>query len=138
MQAVDLLAASERTIMLAPVAGAYALLSAYGLIRRGGADDLVNDLQQHAGLVHAVGAVAFFVGAGILAFDLVWSFPADVALNALAVVWAFEGAGMLATPRLIQKVLSSSTAATGLRYSSAAAAILGIYLLLVAIAGHAR
>lgn len=138
MSALDVLAASQRTASLAPVVGVYLCLSAWGLLIRGELRAFLQDLQQHSASAHAVGAVAFFIGGLILSWQRSWSLPGDVVLNLVAVIWIFEGAGMLASPALMRRVFGRSRTVAGLRMSFSVTAVLGLYLVAVGLAGNVR
>jgi hypothetical protein len=138
VQGIDLISGSERTVALAPVVGGYLIVSAAGLLRNGELRSFLSDLEHHPAALHAVGAVAFFVGAFILTFQRSWSWPTDLALNLVAAWWLFEGAGMLASPRLLRGLFRRSKGAFGIGTSIAVAAAMGIFLLAVAIVGNVR
>ena len=136
MHSIHLLLASERTILLAPVVGAYLCLSAIGLLRRAELGAFLEDLRQNPSSMHAVGAVAFLAGASLLSFQREWSTPGDLALNLVAAMWAFEGAGMLASPALLRAVLRHPRAVAGLRVSFTVTGSVGVYLLILGVAGR--
>jgi len=136
MGITDLAAGSERTVLLAPVVGAYLCLSAIGLLRKGAARSFLSDVRQHPAAMHAVGAVAFFVGGFILTWQRQWSLPADWALNLIACMWIFEGAGMLASPALVRKVVAQPAAARSFAIATAGAAGIGVYLIIAGLAGR--
>ncbi|MET3710651.1 hypothetical protein ABIC65_001331 [Sphingomonas trueperi] len=105
---VDLLGplVSRETLVLAPVLGIYLLVSAVGFLRFPTAvADFSRDLCRHPAAMHAVGAVAFFVGAGIVSFHRHWGNPAEIAVTATGLWWAFEGAGMLAWPGSVVRAM---------------------------------
>jgi hypothetical protein len=133
--AVDfLLRASRPTLVLAPVVGSYLCLCACGLLRRGKAAEFLSDLRSHPASMHAVGAIAFLVGAGILSFNRHWLWPADILLNLVALWWAFEGAGMLADSDRLRAALGDRAAAR-LRTGQWGSLAIGLYLLLVGLSG---
>lgn len=82
-------AASTSTIVIAPVVGAYLCLSGGGLLRRGEASAFLADLCSRPAALHAVGAVAFFVGASILSLHRQWAYPPEIVLNLVAAYWTF-------------------------------------------------
>lgn len=135
MDNISLFLASERTILLAPVVGAYLCLTAVGLLRRGELSAFLGDLRQHPGSMHAVGAVAFLAGASILSFQRQWSAPGDLVLNSVAAIWVFEGAGMLASPAVLRAVFRQAHTLAGLRVSFTLMALVGVYLSILGVAG---
>jgi hypothetical protein len=86
--------------------------------------------------MHAVGAIAFFAGAGLLSFHREWSRPPEIVLNVIALWWVVEGAGMLADPKRLQAVFSYSATARQVRLATAGAALPGAYLLLFGLFGN--
>lgn len=120
------------TLRLAPVIGAYLLLSAAGFLRgRASLDRFVEDVARSPALTHTLGAVAFFVGAGIVSFHHHWSSLPEIAVSATGCWWAFEGAGMLASPAAAAAALSRPAHRKLARASNLAALAVGAYLLLV-------
>jgi hypothetical protein len=99
-----LLIGSQQTQWLAPIVGAYLCLSALGALRGEETRRLIADLQDHPAAMHAVGAIAVFVGASLLSLHLHWSSPPEILLNVVAAWWVFEGAGMLADPARLRAV----------------------------------
>ena len=83
--------------------------------------------------MHAVGAVAFFTGTTILAFHRHWGTPAEVAINLVALMWVFEGAGMLADPGRLRLTLANPPAPGGLKVVQGINMALGLYLIMVAV-----
>lgn len=88
--------------------------------------------------MHAVGAVALFVGAGLLTLHRHWATPAEVMLNLVAAWWSFEGAGMLADPARLRAFLSVAEAPRRLKVAQAGSFLIGIYLLTIGLAGLTR
>ncbi len=133
-----LISGSRETLWLAPVVGAYLCLSAFGLLRREECNRLIADLRDHPASLHAVGAIAFFVGAALLSFHRHWTTMPEVVVNLVAAWWVFEGTGMLANPALLRVVLVREVAVKQLRLTSLMGVPIGGYLLLVSLVGHAR
>lgn len=134
----SLVAASNETLVLAPVVGAYLLLSASGLLRHHDAvRSFFDDLARHPAALHAVGAIAFLVGGLIVSLHRHWSTPAEIAVSATGLWWAIEGAGMLASPAAVRQAMSDPRAATTMRLLNVGALVVGAYLLTVGIIGRA-
>ncbi len=129
---------SRETLWLAPVVGAYLCLSAAGFVRRDEASRFIADLRDRPAAMHAVGAIAFFVGAAILSYHRDWTTVSGVTLNLVAVWWVFEGAGMLADRASVRTVLYRDAAAKQLRLASIIGVPVGGYLLFVGLLGHLR
>ena len=93
------------TCSLALFLGAYFLLSAAGvLVRRDAAPAMIAALRDNPAVAHVTGAVAFFVGAGLLLVHCRWLSPAQALVSAVAVWWMIEGGLMLALgPRLFSR-----------------------------------
>jgi hypothetical protein len=127
---------SQQTLWLAPVVGAYLCLSAFGLLRRQEAGGFIADLRDHPASMHAVGAIAFFVGGGLLSFHRHWSTPPEVVLNLIASWWLLEGAGMLADPQRLRAVFSRAENAERLRLATVSAVVPGAYLVLFGCFGN--
>ncbi|TFI56865.1 hypothetical protein E2493_18145 [Sphingomonas parva] len=132
-----LLSAHKQTLWLAPVVGSYLCLSSVGLLRQGESRRLTADLRDHPGAMHAVGAIAFFVGAALLSLHRHWATPPEIAVNLVAIWWTFEGAGMLLEPERLRSRFARSEAAKQLRVASLVSIPLGVYLLLVGLLGRA-
>jgi hypothetical protein len=131
-----LTAGSQQTLWLAPIVGAYLCLSALGMLRREEAGEFIADLRDRPAALHAVGAVAFFVGAGLLSFHRHWSTPPEIILNLVAAWWLFEGAGMLADPKRMRAVFSRTATAKRVRLTTAIFILPGAYLLLIGFFGN--
>ena len=87
----------QLTCSIALISGAYLLLSAIGVVsRRDTAERIIVALRDNPALTHAVGAVAFFVGAGLLTLHHRWATPTEALVSAVAAWWALEGALTLA------------------------------------------
>jgi hypothetical protein len=125
----DLFRASETTLLLCPVVGGYLCLSAAGLLRRGAAEAFLENLRDNPAIMHAVGAIAMFVGAGILAFHQHWSTPAEIVLNLICVWWVIEGAGMLADSGRLARLFANPRASGWLRATHWLMLAVGLYLL---------
>lgn len=120
--------------MPAPVIGAYLLLSAFGMLRsRDALPGFARDLAEHPAAMHGVGAVAFFVGAGIVSFHRHWGAPAEIVVSATGLWWAFEGAGMLASPARVAAVMREPGYLRAMRWINVAGLLPGAYLLAVAL-----
>jgi hypothetical protein len=130
-----LLSASQQTLWLAPVVGAYLCASSIGLLRQGESQLFVADLRDHPGAMHAVGAIAFFVGAAILSVHRHWATPPEVAVNLVAIWWTFEGAGMLMDPKRMRSLFARNGTLKQLRITSLLSIPLGFYLLAVGLFG---
>jgi len=104
--------AQAYTSELAAVAGSYLLLSAAGLLTPGRAEAVIDDLKAHPAAAHAVGAVAFLVGAVIIALHPRFGSAMEALVTLTGAWWALEGAATLAAPTLL---LSRPDAATHLR-----------------------
>jgi len=138
---VDLLGplVSRETLVLAPVLGIYLLVSAVGFLRFPTAvADFSRDLCRHPAAMHAMGAIAFFVGAGIVSFHRHWSNPAEIAVTATGLWWALEGAGMLASPAAVARAMQKSRYVPTMRALQWGALLVGAYLLWVGISGIAE
>jgi len=129
MDISDLFRASETTLLLCPVVGGYLCLSAFGLLRRGTAEAFLENLRNNPATMHAVGAIALLVGAGILAFHRHWSSPAEIVLNLVCVWWVIEGAGMLADSGRIARLFANPKAPGWLRAAHWLMLAVGLYLL---------
>lgn len=127
--------ASASTLIIAPVVGAYLCLSGAGLLRKGEAAHFLSDISKHPAAMHAVGAVAFFTGAGLLSFHRRWETPAEIILNLVAVLWAYEGAGMIADPARLKSSLGKSRSANLLRLWQRFSMVIGVYLIIVGAIG---
>ncbi len=86
--------------------------------------------------MHALGAIAFLVGAGLLALHRHWSTPAEITLNLVAAWWAFEGAGMLADPARIRAVMEAHGSARWFARLQLGAVPIGLYLITVGVVGN--
>lgn len=138
MTAEQLISGSEATLHLSLVVGGYLCVSSLGLLRAQSARAFLADLASHAGVLHVVGAVAFFVGAGILSFHRHWATPAEIVLNLVALWWTFEGAGLLADPQRLGALMANPAAAAWMRFSQMGAMTVGLYLLVVGAFGSLR
>ena len=118
--------AQAHTPELAAVAGAYLLLSAAGLLAPGRAGAVIDDLRAHPAAAHAMGAVAFFVGAAIIALHLRFGTPLEALVTLTGIWWTLEGAATLAAPSLL---LSRPDAAIHLRRMNLLALPVGALLL---------
>ena len=96
--------AQAHTPELAAVAGAYLLLSAAGLLAPGRAEAVVADLRAHPAAAHVMGAVAFFVGAAVVALNPRFGSPLEALVTLTGIWWALEGGAMLVAPtRLLSR-----------------------------------
>lgn len=138
MPAELLTSGSETTLRLSLVVGSYLCASSLGLSRLQNVRAFLADLVSHAGILHAVGAVAFFVGAGILSFHRHWTTLPEIVLNLVALWWVLEGAGLLADPKRLGAAMGHPAAAGWMRRSQACAMAFGVYLLLVGVSGSLR
>jgi len=128
---------NQTTLILAPLVGAYLVLSATGFLRApGAAADFFEDLSKHPAAVHAVGAIAFLTGAAILSFHRHWATPAEIAVSATGLWWAFEGGGMLAAPEQVRRAMMRRGASRAMRVLNGIALPIGVYLIIVAIIGR--
>jgi len=127
--------ASAPTLMIAPVVGAYLCLSGAGLLRKGEAAHFLSDISKHPATMHAVGAVAFFTGAGLLSFHRHWEMPAEIILNLVAILWAYEGAGMIADLARLKSSLGKSRSANLLLLWQRFSIVIGVYLVIVGAIG---
>jgi len=127
--------AQAYTSELAAVAGAYLLFSAAGLLAPGRAEAVVEDLRSHPAAAHAMGAVAFFVGAAIVAFHPRFGAPLEVLVTLTGIWWALEGAATLAAPT---RLFSRPDAAIHLRRMNLLALPLGALLLGAALLDFAK
>ncbi len=118
--------AQAYTPELAAVTGAYLLLSAAGLLAPGRAEAVVADLQAHPAVAHVLGAVAFFVGAAVVALHPRFGSPLEALVTLTGIWWALEGAATLAAPNLL---LSRPDAARHLRRMNLLALPVGAVLL---------
>ncbi|OAN66091.1 hypothetical protein [Sphingomonas sp. TDK1] len=137
---VDLLGplVSRDTLVLAPVLGIYLLASAVGFLRIPTAvADFSRNLCQHPAAMHAVGAVAWFVGASIVSFHRHWGNLAEISVTGTGVWWAFEGAGMLASPAAVARALQHPRYISTMRAMQWVALLAGGYLLSVGLLGRA-
>ena len=122
--------AQAHTSELAAVAGAYLLLSAAGLLAPGRAEAVIDDLRAHPAAAHAMGAVAFFVGAAIVALHPRFGSPLEALVTLTGLWWALEGAVTLAASSLL---LSRPDAAIHLRRMNLLALPAGALLLVGAL-----
>jgi hypothetical protein len=127
--------ASAPSLRIAPVVGAYLCLSGAGLLRKGEAGAFLSDLSDHPAAMHAVGGIAFFVGALLLSFHRHWATPAEIVVNLVAALWVFEGAGMLADPGRLRATLANPHFATRLKRAQWVSFPVGLYLLTVGAIG---
>lgn len=127
------MAGAGLTQPLALVIGGYLVLSSGAMLRRDTADAFFDDLAAHAGSVHAVGAVAFFVGATILAFHWQWSSLAEMVVSGVAAFWAFEGAGLLFSPARLQALMSATQFRRTRRLIDAVLVAVGLGMLAVSL-----
>ena len=118
--------AQAHTPELAAVAGAYLLLSAAGLLSPGRAGAVIDDLRAHPAAAHAMGAVAFFVGAAVIALHPRFGTPLEGLVTLTGLWWVLEGAATLAAPGLL---LSRPHAAIHLRRMNLLALPVGALLL---------
>ncbi len=118
--------AQAHTPELAAVAGSYLLLSAAGLLMPGRAQAVIDDLKAHPAAAHALGALAFFVGAALLAIHPSFGSPLEALVTLTGIWWAVEGGVTLAAPRLL---LSRPDAALHLRRMNLLALPVGALLL---------
>jgi len=125
---------AETTLLLAPVVGAYLILSALGVLL--GRAGFVDDLRDHPAVLHAVGALAFLVGAGIVSFHRDWSSPADATVSLTGCWWALEGAGLLAAPNAFKHALGHPRYEPTFRVMNIAGLAVGGYLASVAVLGR--
>lgn len=130
-----LITASVPTLIIAPVVGAYLCLSGAGLLQKDEAAHFLSDISKHPAAMHAVGAVAFFTGAGLLSFHRHWETPAEIILNLVAILWAYEGAGMIADPARLKSSLGKSRSANFLRLWQRFSIVIGVHLLIVGAIG---
>jgi len=122
------------TLQLAGLAGSYLLLSALGLLLpREAAARFVSALRDNAAVAHAVGAVAFFIGAGGLLLHTRFSRPIEALVTLTAGWWALEGAAVLAAPSL---VLARPDTAAHLRRMNLLALPVALILIAAAVFGH--
>jgi hypothetical protein len=118
------------TRLLAPVLGAYLVLSALGFLRpTSAARAFAQNLAANPALVHALGAIAFLVGVGVVSFHRHWSTLPEIALSLTGCWWAFEGAGMLASPAASVAALNRPGADRLMRLLNVGALAVGGYLL---------
>jgi hypothetical protein len=118
--------AQAHTPQLAAVAGAYLLLSAAGLLARGRAEAVVADLRAHPAVAHVLGAVAFLVGAALIALHPRFGSPLEALVTLTGIWWALEGAALLVAPA---RLLSRPDAAIHLRRMNLLALPVGVLLL---------
>ena len=116
------------TVPLVLIVGAYLCLSGAGLIRKGESDRFLSSLAESPAAMHGVGAVATFSGLAILTLHWRWDTPAAIAVNVVAAIWLFEGAGMLADPTRLRAMFHRPSAAAALRTIHFAWLITGIAL----------
>jgi hypothetical protein len=134
----ELMTGSQQTQWLAPIVGTYLCLSALGAIRGEETGRFIADLRDHPGAMHAVGAIAFFVGASLLSLHRHWSSPPEILLNVVAAWWVFEGAGMLADPARLRAAFCRPGSANKLRLGTLVAALPGVYLVAFGLLGSVR
>ena len=118
--------AQAYTSELAAVTGAYLLLSAAGLLAPGRAEAVVADLRAHPAVTHVLGAVAFFVGAAVVALHPRFGSPLEALVTLTGIWWALEGAATLVAPG---RLLSRPDAARHLRRMNLIALPVGAVLL---------
>ncbi|WP_084583840.1 hypothetical protein [Sphingomonas azotifigens] len=130
---------SRETLVLAPVLGIYLLVSAVGFLRFPTAvADFSRDLCRHPASMHAVGAVALFVGASIVSFHRHWGNPTELLVTGTGLWWALEGAGMLASPAAVVRAMQNPRYVPTMRALQWGALLVGAYLLWVGIFGSAE
>ncbi len=117
--------------IVAAIAGTYLLLSAAGLLRRGVAETFMADLGARPASAHTVGAVAFFVGASLLALALAGRDTLSILVGLTGVWWMLEGAVTLAAPHLLH---ARTDAARHLRRMNLVAIPMGLLLLALSAA----
>lgn len=127
--------AQAHTPELAAVAGSYLLLSTAGLLMPGRAEAVIDDLKAHPAAAHALGAVAFLVGAAILAVHPRFGSPLEALVTLTGIWWTIEGAAMLVAPGLL---LSRPDAAVHLHRMNLLALPVGILLLGGAVLAFAK
>jgi hypothetical protein len=118
--------AQAHTLELAAVAGSYLLLSAVGLLLPGRAQAVIDDLRAHPAATHALGAVAFFVGAAMIVLHPRFGSPLEALVTLTGIWWAVEGAATLVAPG---RLLSRPDAAVHLRRMNLLALPVGALLL---------
>lgn len=122
---------SPLTTVLMPIVGGYLVLSSLGLLSPRQAQAFYGDLSAHPGAIHAVGAVAVFVSLGILSFHRDWSTPPALTINAVALFWLVEGAGLLVSTNLLQRMIGQPSFAKGRWFVNLLLLAVGSYLLVM-------
>ena len=133
----DLLAVQNPlTLKLALFVGFYLVAAASALVRPSLARALLTSIKASPGIVHATGALAAFVGMGVLVAH--WDFTSLTAslVTLTAIWWAVEGLAMLAfghvlpidTPFAIQNYALSNIPALVVGLILLAAGLLGLAL----------
>jgi hypothetical protein len=106
------------------------------MLQQDEAAEFLADLRDRPAAMHAVGAIAFFLGGGLLSLHRHWSSPPEVVLNTVAAWWMFEGAGMLADPKRMRKLFAGTASSKQVQLAAVTGTLLGVYLLIFGLFGN--
>ena len=122
------------TLKLALFVGVYLVVAASALVRPSLAGALLTSIKASPGIMHATGALAAFVGMGVLVahFDFTSLTAALVTLTALW--WAVEGLGMLALGHVLP--IDSPFAIKNYALSNIPAFLIGVFLIIAGLFGQ--
>jgi hypothetical protein len=123
------------TLKLALFVGAFLAAASSALVRPSLAASLLSSIQQSPGVIHATGAVTAFAGGGLLVAHTDFSSITAALITLTAIWWAIEGLGMLAIGHLLK--IATPTAIRAYALSNIPALLIGAFLILAGLAGHA-
>ena len=132
----DLLAVQNPlSLKLALFVGVYLVVAASALVRPSLAGALLKSIKASPGIMHATGALAAFVGMGVLVAH--WDFSSLTAslITLTAIWWAVEGLGMLALGHVLP--IDTPFAIKNYALSNIPALIIGAVLLIAGLLGLA-
>lgn len=123
------------TLKLALFVGAFLFAASSALVRPSLAASLLKSIQDSPGIIHATGAVTAFAGGGLLVVHTDFSSITAALVTLTAIWWTIEGLGMLAIGYLLKIATPSAIRAYAL--SNIPALLIGLFLLIAGLAGHA-
>jgi hypothetical protein len=122
------------TLKLALFVGVYLVAASSALVRPSLSAALLTAIKASPGIMHATGALAAFVGGGLLvAHADVTSFPA-VLVTITSAWWALEGLALLAFGHILP--IDSPLAIRNYARSNIPALLIGVVLVIVGLFGH--
>lgn len=127
---------SSLTLKLALFVGVYLVAAASALVRPSLAGALLKSIKSSPGIMHATGALAAFVGMGVLVAH--WDFTSITAalLTLTAIWWAVEGLALLAFGHVLP--IDSPAAIANYARSNIPALFIGIFLIVAGLLGQAE